>query len=422
MATHESVIRRMTRLADRHQAINLAQGFTDEAPPFPMVWEAVATLLGGTDAGIDRLQRITVGDLVSSLGADASGVRLEEALATLCASRDQFSQYSFPFGLAELRDAIADYTQRWCGFRPNPESETTVVLGATEGLASVFAGVCTPGDGVIVLEPFHEMYPAQAEVFGLRPTYLSLREGDGQWRLDRDELARAAAGARLLVLNTPHNPTGKVFTRDELRSIADVALEYDLLVVTDEIYEQITYDGHRHVPLAAERGMRDRTIIINSISKTGSATGWRVGWVIAPEPYTASIRAVHDTLVIQAPTPLQKAAVRLLTMPAPFFDALRTGYARKRQALVTALADVGFQFAVPQGAYYLFADYQAVPALRGKSPMEAAEFLIESAGIAAVPGDGFYASPGSGATHMRFAFCRSLATLEEAAHRLAKLA
>jgi aminotransferase len=424
MATSESVIRRMTRLADRHQAVNLAQGFTDEAPPFPMVWEAVAALLGGTDAGIDRVRRTTVGDLLSASGADgsASDVRLEEALATVCASHDKFSQYSFPFGLAELREAMADYTERWCRFRPNPESETTVVLGATEGLASVFAGVCAPGDGVIVFEPFHEMYPAQAGVFGLRPIYLTLRESDGQWRFDQDELVQAAAGARVLVLNTPHNPTGKVFTRGELQFIAEVARQHDLLVITDEIYEQITYDGHRHIPLAAEPGMRERTIIVNSISKTGSATGWRVGWVIAPEPHTAKIRAVHDTLVIQAPTPLQKAAVRLLTMPAPFFDALRTSYARKRQALVTALAEVGFRFTVPEGAYYVFADYQAVPALRGKSPMEAAVFLIESAGVAGVPGDGFYARPGSGATHMRFAFCRSLATLEEAAHRLTKLA
>ena len=420
--TTESVIRRMTRLAVKHEAVNLVQGFTDEPPPFPMLWEAVATLLGGTDAGIDRLRRATVGDLVPANGGDASGVRLEEALPSLSASRDQFSQYSFPFGLTELRSAIADYTERWCGFRPDPESETTVVLGATEGLASVLAGVCGRGDGVVVLQPFHEMYPAQAGVFGLRPIYVTLRERSGQWHLDRDEVARAAAGARLLVLNTPHNPTGKVFTRDELRFIASTAVDHDLLVVTDEIYEQITYDGHRHISLAAEPGMRERTIIVNSISKTGNATGWRVGWVIAPEPYTARIRAVHDTLVIQAPTPLQKAAVRLLAMQAPFFEALRAHYARKRDALVTALEAAGFRSATPQGAYYLFADYQAVPALRGKSPMEAAVFLIEQVGVAAVPGDNFYASSGSGATHVRFAFCRSLATLELAARRLQTLA
>ena len=256
------------------------------------------------------------------------------------------------------------------------------------------------------------MYPAQASVFGLRPIYLTLREGDGQWHLDRDEL----------VLNTPHNPTGKVFTRDELRFVASVAVEHDLLVVTDEIYEQITYDGQRHLPLAAEHRMRERTISVNSISKTGNATDWRVGWVIAPVPHTAKILAVHDTLAIQAPTPLQKAAVELLTMPASFSDGLRSRYTRKREILVTALRDAGFRCGVPQGAYYLFADYHGVPALRGRSPMETAMFLIEDIGVTGVPGDNFDASPNAGRTQLRFAFCRSPDALDEAARRLRKLA
>ena len=350
MGTTESVIRQMTRLAVRHQAVNLAQGFTDEAPPYPMVWAAVAALVGGTDAGIDRLQNAEVGplDLVDPSGESTSS--LEQILEALQNPRDALNQYSFPFGLPELRQAIASYTERWSGFRPDPERETTVVLGATEGLASIFGSVCAPNDGVIVMQPFHEMYPSQAHVFGLRPLYVTLREHAGEWQLDRTELARvAASGARVLVLNTPHNPTGKVFTPDEMEFVASLALEHDLLVVTDEIYEHFVYDGHRHVALAALPGMRERTIIVNSISKTGHATGWRVGWVIAPEPLTARIRAVHDTLVIQAPTPLQKAAVRLLSMPDLFFERLRARYGEKRHRLITAVEQVGFRLATPAG-------------------------------------------------------------------------
>ena len=419
METTESVIRRMTRLAARHQAVNLAQGFTDEAPPYPMVWAAVTALIGGTDAGIDRLQQAEVARLDPADPSEGSAPKLKQVLEALQNPRDALNQYSFPFGLPELREAIARYTERWSGFRPDPEHETTVVLGATEGLASIFGSVCAPNDGVIVMQPFHEMYPSQASVFGLRPLYVTLREHDGEWQLDRTELARAAANrARVLVLNTPHNPTGKVFTPDEMQFVASLALEHDLLVVTDEIYEHFVYDGHRHVALTTLPGMRERTVIVNSISKTGQATGWRVGWVIAPERLTDRIRAVHDTLVIQAPTPLQKAAVSLLSMPDPFFEQLRARYQEKRHTLITAVERVGFRFARPQGAYYLFADYSAVPCLAGRSPMEAAMFLIETCGVATVPGDNFYTDSGHAVTYLRFAFCRGRDTLREAARRL----
>ena len=419
MGTTESVIRQMTRLAVRHGAVNLAQGFTDEAPPYPMVWAAVTALVGGTDSGIERIQQAEVGPLDPADWSEGATPRLEQTLEALQNPRDALNQYSFPFGLPELREAISSYTERWSGFRPDPEHETTVVLGATEGLASVFGSLCAPNDGVIVMQPFHEMYPSQAHVFGLRPLYVTLREQAGAWQLDREELAHAAAnGARVLVLNTPHNPTGKVFTSDEMQFAVSLAEEHDLLVVVDEIYEHFTYDGNRHVSLAALPGMRDRTIIVNSISKTGQATGWRVGWVIAPERLTARIRAVHDTLVIQAPTPLQKAAVGLLSMPDPFFTQLRSRYSEKRQTLITAVENVGFRIARPQGAYYLFADYGAVPRLAGRSPMEAAMFLIETIGVATVPGDNFYANSDDAVTYLRFAFCRGLDTLREAGQRL----
>ena len=421
MQSTESVIRRMTRLAVQHRAVNLSQGFTDEAPAPALVWGAIVALLGGTDARVERLEALTLDQLRDTVG---DGTRLvRDALAALQNPRDQLNQYSFPFGLQELREAIARYTDRWYGLRPDPEDEVTVTLGATEALAAVLAGLCGPGDSVIVLQPFHEMYPAQSAIFGLHARYVTLRQREGEgWQLDRDELARAAsAGARLLVLNTPHNPTGKVFTTDELAFIGSVAEKHDLLVVTDEIYEHITFDYHRHRALVALDGMRNRTIVINSISKTGDATGWRIGWVITPARYTPRVRGAHDTLVVQAPTPLQKAAARLLEMPDEFYAGIKVRYTAKRDCLLRALHAAGFRVTPPEGAYYLFADYRAVPALRALAPMDAAMTLIEQAGVASVPGDNFYAEGHDGDRYLRFAFCRSLATLDEAARRLARL-
>ena len=424
MATGESVIRHMTRLAVQHDAVNLAQGFTDEAPPYSMVWAAVAALLGGTQAGVERVDRATLGDLgLRSDSGVTAATALETALERMRSQRDQLSQYSFPFGLAELRRAVADYMQRWYGFCPDFKDEITITLGATEGLASVLKAASEPGDGVMIVQPFHEMYPAQAAVFGLRPVYVSLTEHAGAWGFDRDEWARAAAESRVLVLNTPHNPTGKVFDANELDFIASLAVEHDLVIVTDEIYEHITFDGHRHQTIAANPAVRDRTVIVNSISKTGNATGWRVGWVIASASLTARIRAVHDTLVIQAPTPLQKAAISLLEMPDEFFAGLHQQYSRKRGRLTDVLERVGFRLSAPEGAYYLFADYRGVTRLARLSSMDAAMRLIEDVGVATVPGSNFYASPdlAPGAPYLRFAFCRSLDSFDEAASRLSSL-
>ncbi len=410
----------MTRLARQHRAINLAQGFTDEPPPFPLVWGAIAALLGGSDEGIGRLERAAAADAAAEPGATL----LRDALEPLQGRRDELNQYSYPFGLPELRQAIAAHTARWSGFEPDPETETTVVLGSTEGLAAVLAGVGRRGDGVVVVEPFHEMYPAQADIFGLTPRFVTLREhGDGAaWRLDPDELRRVAAGARLLILNTPHNPTGKVFASEDLDSIADVARSQDLVVVADEIYEHIVFDGARHRSIATWPGMRERTVVVNSISKTANATGWRIGWVLAPPHLTPAIRAVHDTLVVQAPTPLQKATVGLLAMPAEFFRDLGTGYAEKRAILGGALRAAGFRMIEPRGAYYFMADYRRVEGLVHLEPLPAAMHLIERAGVAAVPGDNFYGRSTDGERYLRFAFCRGRETLDDAAHRLRRLA
>ena len=423
MPVSESVIRRMTRLARRHGAINLAQGFTDEPPPFPLVWGAIAALLGGSDAGIRRLEQATTAGL-SGVAAGAAPVSLPAALESLQGRPDELNQYSYPFGLPELRQAIAAYTARCSGFAPDPETETTVVLGSTEGLAAVLGAIGCRGDGVVVLEPFHEMYPAQAEVFGLEPRFVTLREeaGGSAWRLDPDELRRAAAAARLLVLNTPHNPTGKVFAHDDLETIAAVARSEDLVVVADEIYEHIVFDGARHRSIATWPGMRERTVVVNSISKTANATGWRIGWVLAPPHLTPAIRAVHDTLVVQAPTPLQKATVGLLGMPPAFFRDLARGYADKRAVLDGALRAAGFRMTQPRGAYYFLADYRGVGDLTHLDPLAAAMHLIEEVGVAAVPGDNFYGRSADGARYLRFAFCRGRETLAEAARRITRLA
>ena len=410
----------MTRLARQHDAINLAQGFTDEPPPFPLVWGAITALLGGSDAGIRRIERA----VAAASTADRGATLLRDALESLQGRRDELNQYSYPFGLSELRQAIAAHTARWSGFEPDPETETTVVLGSTEGLAAVLAAVGRRGDGVVIVEPFHEMYPSQAEIFGLAPRFVTLREEENgaAWRLDPDELRRAAAGARLLILNTPHNPTGKVFASADLEMIADLVRSRDLVVVADEIYEHIVFDGARHRSIATWPGMRERTIVVNSISKTANATGWRIGWVLAPPHLTPAIRAVHDTLVVQAPTPLQKAAVGLLAMPAAFFRDLGGSYADKRAILGGALREAGFRMTEPRGAYYFLADYRGVEGLAHLEPLPAAMHLIERVGVAAVPGDNFYGRSNDGARYLRFAFCRGRETLEDAAHRLRRLA
>ncbi len=423
----ESIIRRMTQLAIQHDAVNLAQGFTDEAPTFDLVWGGIAAMLGGTDDGIERLESSSLREILGEQGHDPKGlstIGLRDLLSRVQNSRDRLNQYSFPFGLPELREAIARYTNRFSGFRPDPEREITVVLGATEGLAAVLRATCRPGDGVLILQPFHEMYPSQAKVFGIRPEFISLREdsGSGDWILDREEFeASLRRDIRALILNTPHNPTGKVFGRSELEFIAASCKRHEVLIITDEIYEHILYGSNQHHCLAAFDDMRDHTIVVNSISKTGNATGWRIGWVLSPPAFTQAIRGVHDTLVVQAPTPLQKAAIRLLEMEDGFYQGIKRSYEAKKETLLMALRGVGFRVTSPQGSYYLFANYLQVPGLETLSPMEAAMHLIKERGVAVVPGDNFYNGDPTGNNYLRFAFCRNLNTLQEAALRLSAL-
>ena len=321
----ESTIRLMTRLANEHQAVNLSQGFTDESAIYEMVWGGISASLGGTDEGIARLEETTLKNVLDQNGGNIDtllGMKLKDVLRTLQNPKDAYNQYCYPFGLVELRNSIADYTQRFQGFRPDPETEITVVLGATEGLFTSLRAICDPGDEIIVMQPYHEMYPSQAEILGLEAKYVTLLENKekGVWELDLADLeGMIGSKTKVLVLNTPHNPTGKVFTRDEMNTIADICKKHDIIVITDEIYEHILYDGREHICMASIEGMRERTFVVNAVSKTGNATGWRVGWIISPQEYTTRVRALHDTMVIQSPTPLQKGVVKLLGLDNSFY-------------------------------------------------------------------------------------------------------
>ena len=426
----ETVIRRMTRLAVEHGAVNLSQGFTDEAPVFDMVWGGVSAMLGGTQEGVDRIESMTLREILDThmsggAGGNSLDLTLKELVAGVRNPRDQLNQYSFPFGLPELRHAIADYTEALYGVRPDPEEQITVVLGASEGMAVAFRSLLKPGDEVVVMQPYHELYPSQAAIFGLVPRFVTLREDReaGTWRLDRDEVRAAAAdpAVRAIIVNSPQNPTGKVLDRDELSFVAALCREHDLFAITDEIYEHITFDGHRHHYLAAFEGMADRTLVVNSISKTGRSTGWRIGWVITPPERTRLLRAVHDNLVVQAPTPLQKGAVALLRQERAFFDGIAGDYLRKRDLLVEGPSIRRLhRDAAPEGAYYLFADYRTrsrrsrADVARWRRPCISSREI----GVATVPGDNFYATGNDGDRYLRFAFCRSAETLEAGIERL----
>jgi aminotransferase len=372
----ESVIREMNRLAVAAGAVSLAQGFPDFPCP-PELKAAVA-----------------------------------EAVAA------DHNQYEITFGAKPLRDAIAAKTAR---FHPewvvDPDAEITVVNGATEGMISAMLGLLDPGDEVIVFEPFYENYGPDAILTGAIPRYVTLHEPD--WRIDPDELRAAVTPrTRAIVVNSPHNPTGKVFNRDELDLIAELCLEHDLIAFTDDIYQHLVYEGE-HIPLATLPGMRGRTVAIDSMSKTYSVTGWRVGWVIAPADLTVGVRRVHDFLTVGAAAPLQHAAVVGVTMADAYYERLLVDYRERRDALLPALERAAFRVHRPAGAYYAMTDIRD---LTDDDDVAFATRLIADPGVAAVPGSSFYSRPELGRTKLRFAFPKRLATLSAAADRLATLA
>jgi aminotransferase len=372
----ESVIREMNRLAVEAGAVSLAQGFPDFPAPQELKEAAAAALF-----------------------ADVN-------------------QYAITWGARPLRDAIAAKTARWYpGWSPNPDTDITVVCGATEGMIASMLGLLDPGDEIVIFEPFYENYGPDAILSGAVPRYVTLHEPD--WSIDPDEL-RAAVGPRTrgIVVNSPHNPTGKVFSRPELELIASVCIEHDLLAFTDDIYEHIVYAGE-HIPLATVPGMADRTVSVNSMSKTYSVTGWRVGWVIAAADLSVGIRRAHDFLTVGAAAPLQQAAVVALGMHDDYYERLAADYRERRDTLLPALADAGFRLFQPDGAYYVMTD---ITGLTSDDDATFARRLIHEPGVAAVPGSSFYSRPELGRTKLRFAFPKRLDTLRAASERLAKLA
>ena len=369
----ESVIRDMTRLAMRHDAVNLAQGFPDFACP-------------------PELKRAAI----EAIEAD-------------------INQYAITWGARVFREAIAAKTMRTHpGWKVDPETDVTVTCGATEGMIAAMLALLDPADEVIVFEPFYENYGPDAILVGATPRYVTLHEPG--WSIDPAEL-RAAFGPRTkgLVLNSPHNPTGKVFRRDELELIAELCTEHDVVVFTDEIYEHIVYTGE-HVPMATLPGMASRTVAVNSLSKTYSVTGWRVGWVIAPAELTGGIRKVHDFLTVGAAAPLQSAGAVAMSLPDDYYAQLSAGYRERRDLLVGALATASFRVHQPDGAYYVMADFSS---LSDEDDVTFTRRLTARPGVATVPGSSFYSGPGLGRTKVRFAFPKRLETLKEAAARLA---
>ena len=385
----ESVIRDMTRQAMQYDAVNLAQGFPDFSAP----------------AEIKRAA--------------------QEAIAA------DVNQYAITWGAKSLRAAIARQMKEWQEIEVDPEKEIVVCCGSTEAMIATLLAVCNKGDEVVVFEPFYENYGPDAILSGAKPRFVSLRppqaskgERGGEWTFDEQELREAFQHktaqhhTKAIILNTPNNPTGKVFSRKELELIRDLCVEYNVLAITDEIYEHILYDGSEHISIARLDGMRERTITINGLSKSYSVTGWRVGWAVAPPAITNAIRKVHDFLTVGAPAPLQEAGAVALSLPASYYRELADRYRTRRDHLIPALEKSGFRCYPPRGAYYVMTD---ISAFGFANDVQFAAHLVKDIGIACVPGSSFYKHPKDGSQQVRFAFCKKPETLDEAGRRLEKL-
>jgi aminotransferase len=362
----------MTRLAIRHGAVNLAQGF----PDFPAPSEIKAAA--------------------------------HKAIA------DDLNQYTITWGARPFRNAICDSYRRFYQLDLDPEREVTVCCGATEGMIATLLALLNPGDEVVVFEPFYENYWPDSQLSGAVIRYVSLRPP--KWTFNTDEL-RAAFNerTRAVILNSPNNPTGKAFSRTELEQIGKLADEFDCLLITDEIYEHIVFDGYKHVPPITLPGLRKRCVSVNSLSKTFSVTGWRVGWVVAPPELTNSIRKVHDFLTVGAAAPLQQAGIAALQMEDVYFTNLARSYQEKRDQLTAILERAGFRCFTPFGAYYIMCD---ISGFDFANDTAMAKHLVERIGVGAVPGSSFFSTSGEGANMIRFCFAKKPETLIAAGERL----
>jgi aminotransferase len=374
----ESVIREMTRLVGLchpDDGINLAQGFPDFAAPQEL-----------KDAASDAIQ-------------------------------SDLNQYAITWGAKSFRDGIATKTERFLGISVDPETEITVTCGATEAMVAAMLALVNPEEEVVIFEPFYENYGPDCFLSAATPRFVSLQPPD--WTIDRDRLAAAfGERTRAIVINTPNNPTGKVFSRDELQFIADLCLRWDCIAITDEIYEHMVYDGAEHVSPITLPGMRERTVVINGLSKTFSVTGWRVGYTIAAPPLTAAIRKVHDFLTVGAAAPLQAAGAVAMRFPDAYFSRLAAEYQERRDFLVPALREAGFYPYVPRGAYYVMC---GIEDFAYTDDVAFATELVREIGLAVVPGSSFYSRASSGSQQVRFAFPKRMATLEAATTRLESL-
>ena len=379
----ESVIREMSREAVKYGAVNLGQGFPDWAAP-------------------EDIKR-----------------KAQEAIAA------DHNQYAVTWGVKEFRDAVAKKTMWFLGMDIDPETEITVTCGSTEGMIAAMMATVDPGEEVVVFEPFYENYAPDAILSDATPRHVPLYRTDNGFVFDREEL-KAAFNERTkaIIICNPNNPTGKVYSRDELEFIADLCKEYQALCFTDEIYEHITYnieengDPFEHVCMANIEGMRERTIVVNSLSKTYSVTGWRVGYCIAPPDITGAIRKVHDFLTVGAANPLQHAGAYAMSLPPSYYEELQKEYQRKRDFIVPVLRDAGFKCDLPEGAYYVMAE---ISGFGFPNDIEFTKHLIREIGVAVVPGSSFYNDPAMGSQMVRFCFCKQDETLEAAAERLAQL-
>lgn len=374
----ESVIREMTRqiaLYHPDDGINLAQGFPDFAAPQEL-----------KDAACDAIQ-------------------------------DDVNQYAITWGAKPFRDGIASKTHQFLGIDVDPETEITVCCGATEAMISTMLALINPGDEVIIFEPFYENYGPDCILSGAQTRFVSLAPPD--WSFDREALSAAFTNrTRAIVLNTPNNPTGKVFTGEELQFIVDLCTEHDCLIISDEIYEHMTYDGFEHISPITLPGARERAVVVNGMSKTFSVTGWRVGYILAPPQLTSAIRKVHDFLTVGAPAPMQAAGAVAMRFPESYYDDLARAYRERRDFIVEALRQADLRPFLPHGAYYVMCD---ISGFGFADDVRFAQFLVRDVGLAVVPGSSFYSEPRRGAQQVRFAFPKRMETLARAADRLASL-
>ena len=374
----ESVIREMTRVSDACNGINLSQGFPDFESP----------------------------------------IAIREA--AIKAISNHHNQYPVTFGEPELREAIAKKALSYNNIHCNPDTDITVTCGATESMIATLKAIINPGDEIIIFEPFYENYGPDGILSGATPRYVKLYAPD--WNYNIDELKAAFnEHTKAIIINTPNNPTGKVFSHQELTEIANLCEKWDVYAITDEIYEHILYDGNKHISMASIKGMKERCITINSISKTYSVTGWRVGWAIASPEITARIRKVHDFLTVGAPTPFQHAAASALAFPESYYVELQKKYLQSRNYMLETLINAGFKPITPKGAYYIIADvHEIFEKLEAKDDMDFSKKLILKTRIATVPGFSFYSGKNVISKQVRFAYCKKMETLELARQLLSE--